>query len=170
MSIEKNTDMLLFRYSEFRKFDFIEEHRNVLKECGHVWLLKAGRKTNENSIKNVIDSGGYFILKSPKRLGNRYYMARVKEFSEKKPEMGTYPQYYDCFLQESELYYGVSFQWFKVIALAEIDEKLIDSLRLKKNDKKVEDVINKTRTAVMFVKNDAEWNLTFEGGDICGNK
>ena len=41
--IENDTLMLLFRFSNYKKYNFIEEHKVFLKEKGYVWMMKMGK-------------------------------------------------------------------------------------------------------------------------------
>ena len=43
MIIEKGINILLFRFKDYRRYSFIEEHTQVLNEEGHVWILKSGK-------------------------------------------------------------------------------------------------------------------------------
>ncbi len=53
MKIKANTYMLLFRFSDYRKYNFIEEHKKILNIHDRVWMLKIGRKAVASKIKRV---------------------------------------------------------------------------------------------------------------------
>ena len=43
--ISKETSMLLFRYSNYQKYRFIDEHIKIIQQLGYVWMMKMGKKT-----------------------------------------------------------------------------------------------------------------------------
>lgn len=51
-------------------------------------------------------------------------------------------------------------QWFKLDLITEIDEATAEELVMAKSEKKVNEVIGSTRTAVMFVRNTKEIEIT----------
>lgn len=157
MIIQENSDMLLFRYSNYRRTDFIEEHKKVIKEAGYTWLLKAGKKSDMSKLNSIKDAGGAFVLKSPVKDGNKYYICSFSEVSCDEPYDDTYPNYYHDFLDDNYEFDGG--QWFKVKGLRELPSKYIESLLLKKTRAKVVDVLPTTRTAVMFIVNDTAIEL-----------
>lgn len=157
MKIKKNTEMLLFRYSNYDQFSFIDEHIAILDKYRHVWMLKLGKRTSLVKLKAILENGGWLILRSPKGDGSRCYIAQFTEMVEELPGDGFYPKYYQKILEgitENDFYYSEpSFQWFKIITIKSIDESVVDSLVMSKTGKMVNDVIKTTRTAVMFIKN-----------------
>ena len=92
------------------------------------------------------------VLRSPKNCGAKYYISRIKEFRNEKPDTKIYPAYYEKFIDE--LY--VDEQWFYIDMIKELDEKYVSQLIMNKTDKMVEDVISTTRTAVMFIKSEVD--------------
>ena len=144
--------MLLFRYSNYRKTNFIDEHKAVIDNNGYSWLLKAGKKSDMNKLKAIIDDGGGFILKSPHKDGNKYFVCFFTEVKNDEPNDTTFPKYYNDFLDDNYDYYGG--QWFKITSIQELPDKYIGTLCLQKDGKKLEDVLPTTRTAVMFITND----------------
>lgn len=158
MKIEKNKKMLLFRYNNYKKTDFITAHRDVLNENGYVWMLKIGKKTSVDKIKKVMSDGGYLILRAPKADGSLSYITHFTEISEDEPDDFAYPEYYDTFLtgEDSFQFESSSKQWFKLDMIKQLDEKETDKLILALNGKKVNEVIATTMTAVMFISCDED--------------
>lgn len=152
MKIQSDTNMLLFRFSNYKSYDFINEHIEVIKKHSYVWMLKAGRKSNNIKINDILKDGGLMILKAPKSHGNQYYVAKFTAVLENKPDEHNYPAYYENILEEL----ATDEQWFKIESIVPLNEKHIKSIILQKNDECVESVISKTRTSVMFVKNTKE--------------
>lgn len=157
MKIEKDSLMLLFRYSNFRGYSFVEEHRKALKEKKYVWLLKLGKRSSVEKLTNVLNSGGWMVLRSPKAEGSRSYLCHFTEVSEELPKTNCYPDYYKYVLAEAKeneyLNPNQYYQWFKVDLLKELGEKEAAQLYVANNKKFVDEVIGTTRTAVMFIKN-----------------
>ena len=150
--IKKDTEMLLFRYSTYRKYDFIEEHKKVLDINGHVWILKSGRKSNEKKIESIIENGGWLILKQPKADGGKYFLCHFELMIEDRPEDGKYPDYYREFIEEI----SSAEQWFKITSIREMPISEVNKVVLCKNEAKVIDVIGTTMTSVMFVRSAAD--------------
>lgn len=159
MKILKDTNMLLFRFRSYGKNNFIESHKKILNEKKYVWMLKLGKRTSTEKLRDILDEGGWLILRAPKSEGSKSFIARYVAFSENEPEDKIYPEYYQEIIEdeESEYFEGNSImQWFKINLLTEIDEVTADMLVMAKSEKKVNEVIGTTRTAVMFVKNTQE--------------
>lgn len=159
MKISKDTNMLLFRFRSYGKNNFIESHKKILNEKKYVWMLKLGKRTSTEKLRDILDEGGWLILRAPKSEGSKSFIARYVAFSENEPEDMIYPEYYQEIIddEESEYFEGNSImQWFKINLLTEIDEVTADMLVMAKSEKKVNEVIGATRTAVMFVKNTQE--------------
>ena len=159
MKISKDTNMLLFRFRSYGKNNFIESHKKILYEKKYVWMLKLGKRTSTEKLRDILDEGGWLILRAPKSEGSKSFIARYVAFSENEPEDMIYPEYYQEIIddEESEYFEGNSImQWFKINLLTEIDEVTADMLVMAKSEKKVNEVIGATRTAVMFVKNTQE--------------
>lgn len=158
MIIKKNTEMLLFRFNNFKRFSFLQEHMSVLKDSGYVWMLKLGRQSNMDKIKGIKDCGGWMILRAPKAEGGSSFLAKFSEVEDKTPADGIYPAYYHDILggNAEDFYYSdTSKQWFRIEKIRPITDKETATLVISKTGKKVDDVIKTTRTAVMFVKNEA---------------
>ncbi len=152
--IEKETLMLLFRYSNYKKFKFIEEHRKIIQNYGYTWMMKVGKKTSSSKIEKIIDNGGYMVLKSPIAEGNLFYIAKIEEFSENLPDDTKHmPEYYSKLVDDDD-FWGLPTQFFKLVELIPLDEEYAATLRLEKNKNNILDVINTTRTAVMFIENE----------------
>ncbi len=162
MLIDVNTEMLLFRFSNYGKHSFINEHRNVLNENGYVWMLKLGKRSSVEKIKAIIKNGGWLVLRSPKADGSISYLAKFSEISEEEPFDPIYPEYYDEILDaEDEDFYNPTavYQWFKLERIEELSEDAAESLVVSKTGKKVNEVIGTTRTAVMFIQNGKQIKL-----------
>lgn len=155
MIIPVKTQMLLFRFSNYGKNKFIDEHIKVLNDKGFVWMMKIGKRTNVDKINEILRQGGYLVLKSPVRDGEKYYLAQFTEVKECEPDEEYAPEYYSDIYQD-ELLNGGTLQIFKIKRIEELNEKMVKHLRLKLNGRLVADVIKETRTSVMFIENDKE--------------
>ena len=151
MIIPENTEMMLFRYSNYHGFSFIEEHMKVVSNSGYVWMLKTGRKSKVDLYIPQKDNT-YLVLKSPKSEGSKYYISKVLEIKDTEPLEKLYPEYYAQF--RKTIFYHHDEQWFKLKWIKEIDQKDANSLTLIRSGKKVSEVVSQTRTAFLFVKNE----------------
>ena len=156
MTIESNTPMLLFRFSNFGKYKFIDEHINIIRENGYVWMLKMGRKSNIDKLKLIKKAGGWIILREPKADGAKSYLAHFSEIVENQPIEKKYPNYYLEIIDNPGNFIttsSTSYQWFRIDMIKEMKGDEADSLVITKTEKKVNEAIGTTRTAVMFIKN-----------------
>ena len=157
--IEKLTKMLLFRYSNFKKYRFIDEHQKIIEASKYVWMMKLGKKTSSIKIREIINCGGYIVFKAPVADGEMFFIGKFSEFSENMPEDKLHmPEYYSEIADDENFGYAPT-QFFKLHSLLPLAEEHIDKLRLEKNKKKLIDVIGTTRTAVMFIENEEEINI-----------
>lgn len=159
MIINKDTEMLLFRFSNYKRHSFINEHLSLLNNTGYVWMMKLGKRSSIEKINDIKENGGWLVLRSPKADGSKSYLAKFTDVIEVTPKDGVYPEYYhELFngIDEGNLYYvnDPSFQWFRIELIEPLDNITAGSLVVSKTGKKVDDVINTTRTAVMFIKNE----------------
>lgn len=157
MNIAVNTKMLLFRFNNFGKNSFISAHMEILQKFGYVWMLKLGRRSNIEKLKEIKENGGWLVLRSPKADGSMSYIAKFSDISEKEPKDGVYPNYYDEILSETndQGFYDPnrSYQWFKIEIISELTESDANTLFISESGKSVNDVIGTTRTAVMYIQN-----------------
>ena len=157
MTIEANTEMILFRFSNYKKQSFIGAHLAVLEKEGYVWMLKFGRKTDHKKLQAIIQSGGWLVLHAPKADGGRSYLAQFTEVQEDNPVDMVFPGYYKELFESPDDRFCLeesSRQWFRLVSLKPMHNDEVASLAISKTGKRVEDVIKVTRTAVMFVRND----------------
>jgi len=153
--INEDTKMLLFRYNNYKKTDFIEEHKKILKKNGYVWMLKVGKKASKEKLDKILGEGGWMVLRAPKADGSISYIARFSDYLETQPPKAVFPAYYESFLNGEDSYeFDLSSeQWFKIEEIQELAGEDASNLVLEKTGKTVEDVIGTTRTAVMYITN-----------------
>ena len=164
--INKNTRMLLFRYSNYQKYRFIDEHLKIIHDTGYVWMMKMGKKTSVEKIQAIIKEGGYIVLKAPVADGSCFYIGRFVSFSESFPDDEKHmPEYYSKIVDDIN-FWDAPTQFFKLVDIVPLDEVYVDILRLEKNKKKVIDVVNETRTAVMFIENENDLNVTIKKSEV----
>ena len=160
IKIKKNTAMLLFRFRNYKQNDFIKEHLDILSTKGYVWMLKIGKKTSEEKLHQILDEGGWMVLRSPKSNGSKMYIAQYTEFQCEEPRDMTYPSYYAELLNQEDNYEYYSentvFQWFRINQIVSLPGDISKYFVLAKTATPVNDVISTTRTAVMFIMNDEE--------------
>ena len=166
MIIEKETEMLFFRFNNYRKYSFYKEHLSIINEKGCVWMLKVGKRSSMDKLTTIAEHGGWLVLRSPKSDGSKSYLAKYTKVIESTPTDACYPAYYQEVINEitdTDQYYmrAPSFQWFRIISIEPLDNNVCESLVVSKTGKKVDEVIKTTRTAVMFIKNDAPIELSW---------
>lgn len=164
MTIAAGTEMLLFRYNNYKSYSFIKEHQSFLDKNEYVWMLKLGKKSSIDKINAIKAAGGWIVLRAPKSEGGVSYIASFTDYSENEPDDGNYPEYYNEILyglddEESFDIYDPAFQWFKLRWIRKLDEESANNLVVSKTGKRVEDVVETTRTAVMYIKNMKNLNL-----------
>ena len=159
MIIEADKRLLLFRFSNYRRTDFLKEHSEIIDKFGYTWMLKAGKRSSNQKISGVMADGGILILRSPTGDGGKFYAAACSEFTEQSPDDGEpFPAYYTDYIRD--LYDIPSFQWFKVKKLYAIADDQLDKIVLHLTREKIVDVLKTTRTAVMFVDSTDTIELT----------
>ena len=149
-----NRKILLLRYSNYRRYDFISCHNELAKKNGSVWMLKAGKQIPETSVNSVIADGGLVVLKAPKSCGGNFYATRILDFFNGSPKDGmVYPDYYRQMEKDEQMWFLASLtgSWFKIAELEELSGEDASRLHLVSNGKSAIDVLNSTRTAVMYV-------------------
>ena len=153
MIIPPNTKMLLFRYNDYARKSFIDEHRAVINNNGYVWMMRLGKRTSPEKLRQVTEAGGFVVLKSPKKNGDHYYLAHYTDVASALPDDSKHmPDYYNKLIQEGYLY-DTGVQVFKIDSIFDMTAEQISTLRLQLNGKPVDEVIKQTRTAVMFIEN-----------------
>ena len=165
MGIAKNQKMLLLRYNEYRKYDFIKEHSAILRQNGYVWLLKVGKSLPDKSVDSIMKCGGWIVFRGPKARGGRLYIAHCREYFNGLPDGNMkYPRYYEEMIEDEDTWfvddlYGT---WFCIDYLEERTLDISSHLFLLSNQKSVIDVLNATRSSVMYVFCDIDIRVDFE--------
>lgn len=159
MLIETGTNMILFRYNNYKSFSFITEHQSVLKQNGYVWMLKIGKKSSEDKIKKVQAAGGWIILRAPKSDGGISYISHFTVCCAEQPSDHCYPQYYEDLIKSRneafDFFEDPSFTWFRIDSITDFAVENSKKLVMAVNGKSVDKVIETTRTAFMFIKNNS---------------
>ena len=160
MVLTQGNTCLLIRYNTYHDYDFILEHQKIIQQVGYVWMLKLGKKIPEKSVRRVINSGGTVLLRAPKKEGGGLYAAQILDVQYSIEEKA-YPTYYNEILSNSmsELLYNMHASektWLKIVNLNPIDDIYKTHFRLQKNGKPLLDVLDSTRTAVMYVYPDID--------------
>lgn len=162
MIIIPNTKILFFRFSNYKNYDFIQEHKKILKENGYVWMLKAGKRSSIDKIRRVQQDGGWMVLRSPKSNGSVSYIANFSDITEDDPKDECIPAYYIKLLDDENLDLNCvnsTHQWFRLKSIESLDQSISDNLVLDTSGKRLVDTIGTTRTAVMFVHNDKAFEI-----------
>lgn len=162
MNIKAREKLLVLRFSTYKDYNFIEEHRRVIKDNGAVWILKLGKPVPAKTLCNILLESAGLILKAPKSIGGKYYYCQMLDAQNRKPtdEM-KYPSYYEQLLADM---YRLSMDgtWIKVNKFIELDKKSISSFKLISNDHQLDEVLSQTRTTMLYAY--SERTITIDGG------
>lgn len=162
MIIEKNQKCLVIRVSNFKRYNFIDEHKELVERDGFTWMLKCGKRIPEKALSEIQRSGGHLIVKTPKKQDEAYYYAHLCNFSnDEPPSRLSYPKYYEEIVQENEEN-SLSGTWLKIDSLEVIGSQLIDHFRLVSNSHQLRDVVQATRTPFLYVISDEHLSIPLE--------
>jgi len=155
--LKKDSRILVLRVNNFASYTFVDEHKKAINKHKAVWMLKVGRELAEQSIEKVMEESKKLIIKEPKHSGNHYYLCNICEIRTGEADSSmTMPKYYQE-LKES----GVSMTgtWIKIDSMKQIPEKDLIHFELVKSGKKMTEVINCTRSPVLFVQSKVDLSI-----------
>lgn len=151
MKIEASKKMLVIRYNNYNNFNFIKEHTKLIDEKGYVWVYKVGKMIPNSSLESVLDESGKIIFKAPKKDGGNYYLASFQGYSNGIPPIDrNYPEYYSEMLN-MELISNLKGTWLKISKIVLLQKEEVEMLYLCKNDKSLVEIVNSTRTSILYV-------------------
>ena len=157
--VKANQPLLVIRFTQYKKIDFIGEHLRLINKDGFVWMLKTGRRIPDSSLKKSVFKNGIVILKAPKKAGGQYYFAIVDNYHNGLPQDDySYPRYYDEMIEES-YDYSMDGTWLKIKKIKIMEENMLDHLIMQKSGKNLHDVINSTRTSVLYAISDSDFDV-----------
>ena len=154
MVIRAGDTILLIRYNNYKKMDFIEEHNKIAKENNYVWMLKAGRKLVKKKLDKVKNESSIVILKAPKNVGGQYYYAKIIDYQYGEREKdGFSPDYYSNLVDDEKLWQIVSLDgtWLKLGEIKPLKSEFVDSFSLLSNGKDVKEVISSTMSSTLYI-------------------
>lgn len=152
MDLSNSKRIMVVRYTPFRKYNFIKEHCNIIKDNGSVWMLKVGRKIPDAAVKDIIHQGGNVILKEPKLSGGRYYYAHCTSSYQGLPiDDMRFPEYYRKIPREDYDREPLDGTWLRIDEVCALDEDVVNCLYLCSNNRKLCEVVSQTRTSIMYV-------------------
>ena len=154
MKIKKDTQCIFFKFIDFGKLSYVDEHKKVLDEKGNVSFIKLGKAVNHKKAQDVLDSNGGIIFRgSYKKNEGKYYYAHLVSFQTFNKELNC-PKYYD------ELYEPEKREadCFTVDSMIEIPEDKIDKFITVSNEKPLR-VSSKARIPFIYVKAEKDIEL-----------
>lgn len=161
MIIKRNTPHLFVRLNNYENYDFIKEHKNVIKDNGYTWVLKIGKTINRDFINKMIEEKSAIIVKTPNKIGNKFYYCQLIP-GDVHNEKLVYPKYYDEYLY----FEGFSLDtvkengyWFKIKNMIEIPEEVVKKFVIIKSKKSMYECATKTRVVHMYIENTEEINI-----------
>lgn len=163
IKITRNNPFVLLRVNNYKDNSFINVHREYIEEYGSVWMLKVGRRIPEERLLGILNSDGVVVLKGPKAVDDQFYAAHIVDgyYGLPKDEM-TFPDYYYDMIDDENLVNmenGLEGTWFCVDKIVPIPHDIVNSFSLLRTGEKVEVVLNKTRTSMLYVLSDIDCTL-----------
>ena len=159
MLIEKDKKQLLLRFTNYKRFDFVSEHSRIISDKGCTWMLKTGKQIPDDRLNELFGKPNTMILKAPKKVGGKYYIAFVEQAYNGQPAVGmNYPSYYDELVEDNSMWAVDSLQgtWFCLTRVEELSADKVSHLRLVSNQRQVDEVLNSTMSAVVYVYSDCD--------------
>jgi len=99
------------------------------------------------------------VLKAPKNLGGKYYIAIAEEYYNGLPkESFVYPEYYKEMV-EASFDFSLEGTWIKVSCIKEMTGDMINHFQMSKSGKPLKNVINSTRTSVLYAVCDKDFEI-----------
>ena len=142
--------MLVLRFSNYKKYDFLQEHKNVINRDGATWFLKLGKPVPQKSLEEILAGSKSLILKSPKVQGDKYYYCKMLDARNTKPDSTmAYPDYYHE-LMDDMFWFSFEGTWIKVNGFQELKDDEISKLRLVSNNRLLSEVLQQTRTTMLY--------------------
>ena len=129
MKINKGTPCLFLRISDFKKYNFLEEHKKILDKEGFVWLLKFGKNVKPDYLKELKNNKGGLILKSSPKNGNQFYYCLFDKTE--VDDSLKFPNYYNEVFEHENYYLEdlVKTQsWFRITKMFPIDDNLLKNI------------------------------------------
>ncbi len=153
MKINKEKPCLFIRLTNYEDYSFIKEHEKVIKEKGHVWILKIGQKVNPQYLSKVLEEHGLLIMKTPAKEGHKFYACELKDIDPNNIDI--YPEYYNDFLYyngyDIETFKEVGY-WFKIDEMKEIPDSTVEKFEVSSTKSNLLKVGKETRVVQMYVE------------------
>ncbi len=147
MKIKKDTNCIFFKFVDYGKLSYVDEHKKVLDEKGTVGFIKLGKAVNHYKAKDVIESNGGIIFRgSYKKNEGKYYYCHLVKFEQFNNKINC-PKYYDDLYEPEKR----EADCFIVDSMYEIPEKEIDNFITISNEKPLR-VSSKARIPFIYVK------------------
>ena len=89
--MDKNTKILLLRYSDARGVDTVKEHIEVIDSDGYCWWAKIGKQPGIRHLETIMEQNEKISFLYSKR---RLYKAKIISISKERPKQN-YPAYYE---------------------------------------------------------------------------
>lgn len=154
MKIKKDTNCIFFKFVDYGKLSYVDEHKKVLEEKGNVSFIKLGKAVNGKKAQDVIDSKGGIIFRgSYKNNEGKYYYANLVSFQIYNDKLNCPKYYMDFYEPEKKNAYC-----FTVDSITEIPEEKIDSFVTISNEKPLR-VSSKARIPFIYVKAEKDIEL-----------
>ena len=163
IEIKQGADLLLLRYNDYKKYDFIEEHQKIIDEHGFTWIYKIGRSITKRKLKKVMNESGQLLLRSPKTKGGKIYISPILEYAYGMPKNDyVFPEYYQELVADDREWRMQSLEgsWLKIGTIEEVPIEESKKIRLISNGKPVLEVLDATMSSMLYVR---YFNTSYNG-------
>ena len=141
--------LLVLRFCNYKKHDFLSEHRAFLEKEGVSWFLKLGKLVPQRVLDEILAGSKGLILKAPKAVGGMYYYCSIIDAKNAFPDSKmNYPDYYKKLIAEMD-WFSLEGTWFCVNSFIEMNSTEVSKLRLINNDRPLDEVLSQARTTML---------------------
>lgn len=150
MNSDEKKKLLVLRFNDYKRNDFIREHKKIIEKNGAVWFLKLGKPVPPKALEEILLGTGGLILKAPKACGGKFYYCKMLDARNSRPNDDmVYPEYYREMMDEL-FWFSFDGTWIKVDGFRELNDSEISKLKLMSNDRLLSEVLMQTRTTMLY--------------------
>lgn len=160
MIIKEKTPNLFLRLTNFKEYDYINEHKKCLENNGFVWILKVGKFIDKEFLESIIKNGGGIILKTPKRTDNKYYFCKLESYRPYNEKI-VFPDYYKEYLESEGLDLNTTLRnenWLKISSMIELSDSQAEKFVTIKSQNKVVNCV-RSRAVFMYIENSSKLEI-----------
>ena len=153
MDIKKDCKCMFLRIPSFyRNLDVIEEHLDIFRKHKELWIMKMGKKPDQDYLEEVIKNNGGLIIKKASKFGNQFYFAKLESISPNNKLI--YPEYYNEIFKNMNKKLEDTFEdsvWFKVTEIYKLTMDDVGTFVTKKGTSLYEAATHLYQVSYMYV-------------------